>query len=53
MDTKGSQTRAIEILADDNEEKLEPGNYPPIVGKVAAGVPITAIENIDGYASVS
>ncbi|MGI6513501.1 MAG: transcriptional repressor LexA [Syntrophomonadaceae bacterium] len=49
-----TKPRAIEILADDNEEKLEPEVITlPIVGKVAAGVPITAIENIDGYVSVS
>ncbi|NLW44166.1 MAG: transcriptional repressor LexA [Syntrophomonadaceae bacterium] len=49
-----SKPRAIEILVDDDEEGFEPEVINlPIVGKVAAGVPITAVENIDGYVSIS
>jgi len=46
-----SKPRAIEILVDDvpDPEVIT----LPIVGKVAAGVPITAVENIDGYVSLS
>ena len=51
-----SKPRAIEILVDDDEVAAETGAEIitlPIVGKVAAGVPITAVENIEGYFSVS
>ncbi|MGE5544521.1 MAG: transcriptional repressor LexA [Bacillota bacterium] len=49
-----SKPRAIEILADDNDDSIDTEIITlPIVGKVAAGVPITAVENIDGYFSVS
>ncbi len=47
-----TKPRAIEILVDDEEDDVEVTTMP-IVGKVAAGVPITAIENIEGYFSVS
>ncbi|KGA97294.1 XRE family transcriptional regulator [Alkalihalobacillus alcalophilus ATCC 27647 = CGMCC 1.3604] len=49
-----TKPRAIEILnLEDNmveAEQLErKANYIPIIGKVTAGVPITAIENVEGY----
>jgi repressor LexA len=46
-----TKPRAIEILDQDDQE----GNFPlsvskvPVVGKVTAGVPITATENIEEY----
>ncbi len=47
-----TKPRAIEILDADDEPAQDTVSLP-IVGRVAAGVPITAIENIDGYFSVS
>jgi len=47
-----TKPRAIEVLDDENEEQLP---FPlaitrvPVVGKVTAGVPITATENIEEY----
>jgi len=47
-----TKPRAIEILDDENEDRLP---FPlaitrvPVVGKVTAGVPITATENIEEY----
>jgi repressor LexA len=47
-----TKPRAIEVLDDDNEDQLP---FPlaitrvPVVGKVTAGVPITATENIEEY----
>ena len=35
--------RAIEIIDEDKEDVV----YVPIVGKVTAGIPITAVENIE------
>ncbi|MBN2983916.1 MULTISPECIES: transcriptional repressor LexA [Cohnella] len=47
-----TKPRAIEILGDD-EEKFDPFarsvRHVPLVGKVTAGVPITATENIEEY----
>ena len=49
-----SKPRAIEILTVDDQDAVDTEIITlPIVGKVAAGVPITAVENIDGYFSVS
>lgn len=46
-----TKPRAIEILNQDPEDNLV--RYPvaqvPIVGKVTAGIPITATENIEDY----
>jgi repressor LexA len=49
-----TKPRAIEILID-NEDKADNSEIitMPIVGTVAAGVPITAVENIEGHFSVS
>ncbi|WP_413382528.1 transcriptional repressor LexA [Alkalihalobacillus sp. 1P02AB] len=49
-----TKPRAIEILNLEDDivevEHLErKANYIPIIGKVTAGVPITAIENVEGY----
>jgi len=45
-----TKPRAIEILEWDAEERKEmPIRHVPIVGKVTAGLPITAIENIEEY----
>lgn len=47
-----TKPRAIEILDDENEQQLP---FPmavtrvPVVGKVTAGAPITATENIEEY----
>jgi len=47
-----TKPRAIEVLDDEDEEQLP---FPlaitrvPVVGKVTAGVPITATENIEEY----
>ncbi len=47
-----TKPRAIEILGLD-DATLEMNDvktgFAPIVGKVTAGIPITAIENVDGY----
>ena len=45
-----TKPRAIEILSDNGELKhKEDIVNVPIVGKVTAGIPITAIENIEEY----
>lgn len=46
-----TKPRAIEILSqDDNDNVIQmPVTQVPIVGKVTAGVPITATENIEDY----
>lgn len=55
LETKGlirrdpTKPRAIEIL-DNEEEKIQSKFINvPLVGKVTAGLPITAVENIDDY----
>lgn len=47
-----TKPRAIELTGPDQGEKQETVSLP-IVGRVAAGVPISAVENTDGYFSVS
>lgn len=57
METKGyirrdpSKPRAIEILdqALDHNIPKEEVHYAPVIGKVTAGIPITAVENIEEY----
>ncbi len=48
-----TKPRAIEIL-DQSESTVEKdiARYAPVIGKVTAGIPITAIENIDEYTPV-
>jgi repressor LexA len=52
-----TKPRAIEILDYNNEELFNIINsdhiYVPVVGKVTAGYPITATENIDFYLPMS
>lgn len=45
-----TKPRAIEVLIDNDEQNIEvPVTYIPILGKVTAGQPITAVENIEDY----
>jgi SOS-response transcriptional repressor LexA len=57
-----TELRSIEMRVSDDLAKIEnktslpPGAFPPphkkripILGRIAAGVPITAVENIEGY----
>ncbi|WP_163653496.1 transcriptional repressor LexA [Listeria sp. PSOL-1] len=44
-----TKPRAIEILALEEEAPTPPVVNIPIIGKVTAGMPITAVENIDEY----
>lgn len=47
-----TKPRAIEILIDHTEQTNIPTEspyYAPVLGKVTAGVPITAVENIEEY----
>lgn len=48
-----TKPRAIEILDDTNTNvEKDTAMYIPVVGKVTAGIPITAIENIDEYTPI-
>lgn len=48
-----TKPRAIEILDDTNTNvDKDTAMYIPVVGKVTAGIPITAIENIDEYTPI-
>ncbi|MGE5421710.1 MAG: transcriptional repressor LexA [Ignavibacteriales bacterium] len=47
-----TKPRAIEIL-DSEYAHIEETISLPIIGRVAAGTPITAVENVDGFFSVS
>lgn len=57
METKGfirrdpSKPRAIELIDDTTSEHIpkEEVQYAPVIGKVTAGIPITAVENIEEY----
>lgn len=46
-----TKPRAIEILIDNEEMDIpkETPYYAPVLGKVTAGIPITAVENIEEY----
>ncbi len=45
-----TKPRAIEILDPEGLDTMKPGVlHVPLVGKVTAGLPITAIENIEEY----
>lgn len=49
-----TKPRAIEILNTNEDESVykDPARYTPIIGKVTAGAPITAIENIEEYVPI-
>ncbi|MGV3243877.1 transcriptional repressor LexA [Staphylococcus sp. 11261D007BR] len=46
-----TKPRAIEIVSDLMEEpiNMEETVYVPVIGKVTAGAPITAVENVEEY----
>ncbi len=44
-----TKPRAIEVLDQDVNSKVPPVVSVPIVGKVTAGQPISAIENVEEY----
>lgn len=44
-----TKPRAIEVLEQDESSKIPPIVSVPIVGKVTAGQPISAIENVEEY----
>lgn len=44
-----TKPRAIMLLDEERKEDISSVVNVPIVGKVTAGVPITAVENIDDY----
>lgn len=45
----GQRSRAIELVELPDSTLREPTAYIPLIGKVTAGMPITAVENIEGY----
>lgn len=49
-----TKPRAIEILDQTIDENIprDQVRYAPVIGKVTAGIPITAIENIEEYVPV-
>lgn len=48
-----TKPRAIEILDQDmNDSMKDVARYAPVIGKVTAGVPITAVENIEEYTPI-
>ncbi|MCF3942352.1 transcriptional repressor LexA [Oceanobacillus alkalisoli] len=49
-----TKPRAIEILDQDGEGNIpkNQARYAPVIGKVTAGIPITAVENIEEYVPV-
>ncbi|TXL67766.1 transcriptional repressor LexA [Cerasibacillus terrae] len=46
-----TKPRAIEILdqSEENDIPKDEARYAPVIGKVTAGIPITAIENIEEF----
>ncbi|MGY0691647.1 transcriptional repressor LexA [Virgibacillus sp. FSP13] len=46
-----TKPRAIEILnpSEENNIPKEEARYAPVIGKVTAGIPITAVENIEEF----
>src|SRR5690625_7107824 len=46
-----TKPRAIEVLDTSENDDIPTGDvqYAPVIGKVTAGMPITAIENIEEY----
>lgn len=47
-----TKPRAIEIVDIDEHIEKDTARYAPIIGKVTAGSPITAIENIEEYTPI-
>lgn len=47
-----TKPRAIELVDMDEHIEKDTARYAPVIGKVTAGVPITAIENIEEYTPV-
>lgn len=48
-----TKPRAIEVLDPSmNNATKDIARYAPVIGKVTAGIPITAIENIEEYAPI-
>ncbi|MCM3738962.1 transcriptional repressor LexA [Oceanobacillus luteolus] len=49
-----TKPRAIEILDLDGEGNIpkDKARYAPVIGKVTAGIPITAVENIEEFVPV-
>ncbi|MGM8365060.1 transcriptional repressor LexA [Virgibacillus sp. W0181] len=49
-----TKPRAIEIIdtSENNHVPRDEAMYAPLIGKVTAGVPITAVENIEEYVPV-
>lgn len=48
-----TKPRAIEILGQEDADSMKDiARYAPVIGKVTAGVPITAIENIEEYTPI-
>ncbi|MFW5775059.1 MAG: repressor LexA, partial [Chitinivibrionales bacterium] len=45
----GGRARGIEVIVGMEDERSDDRHSVPLVGSVAAGKPITAIENLDGY----
>lgn len=47
-----TKPRAIELVDVDEHIERDPARYAPVIGRVTAGTPITAIENIEEYTPV-
>jgi repressor LexA len=49
-----TKPRAIEILDLEEENNIpkDEARYAPVIGKVTAGIPITAVENIEEYVPI-
>lgn len=49
-----TKPRAIEILDFDEESNIpkDEARYAPVIGKVTAGIPITAVENIEEFVPI-
>lgn len=47
-----TKPRAIEVVDVDEHIQKDHPRFVPVIGKVTAGVPITAIENVEEYAPI-
>ncbi|MFS0751724.1 transcriptional repressor LexA [Oceanobacillus sp. 1P07AA] len=49
-----TKPRAIEIIDPEIEQQLpkDEARYAPVIGKVTAGIPITAVENIEEFVPI-